>query len=55
MITLLILFWLITLRLEIGAKCIVTAWLIASAFYLRWREEREQAKRLRKLLERSTN
>jgi len=38
--TILILVWLITLRLDVVAQCIVMAWLVASAFYFLWRDER---------------
>lgn len=48
MTTILILLWLITSRLDVGAKCIVAAWVIASAYFFLWIDEAEHVKRLEK-------
>lgn len=44
--------WFITLRLDVGAKCIVAAWLIASAYFFLWQDERDKVKHLSSLRDR---
>ncbi|GAG10053.1 unnamed protein product [marine sediment metagenome] len=44
--------WFITLRLDVGAKCIVGAWLIASAYFFPWQDERDKVKHLSSLRDR---
>jgi len=51
-ITILVVLWFITLRMEVGAKCIVAAWLIASAYFFLWQDERDKVKHLSSLRDR---
>jgi len=51
-ITILIVLWFITFQLEVGAKCIVLAWLIASAYFFLWQDERDKVKHLSGLRDR---
>jgi len=51
-ITILVVLWFITLRLDLGTKCIVAAWLVASAYYFLWRDERDKVKHLSSLRDR---
>ena len=52
MITILVVLWLVTFRLDLGAKCIVAAWLIASAYFFLWQDERDKVKHLSSLRDR---